>query len=317
MNRSILCRYGLTVLVTAMAVPALHAQHEPDASLVLRLAGIPAPVGFESDLADTLQSLLSGATRDRAGDVILVRGRGMPRRLVACPMDEPGWIVGGIRDDGYLTVRRLPGRASPFFDQQLEGQRITILGDTGPVPGVVGVRSIHLTRRRAADDPPFTFDDAYVDVGVRSADEARALGIRVTAPLVLERRPTRYGSDLVAAPAIGTRSACAALVHAADASPRGTVVIAFVVEQGLSARGLRTIGHEHGPFSETLLLDAGVVDQPVVSDSVRQPDATSGLGRLVRWRLRDRFDGWPVETIAMTDVGNLAARLRAWIGDRP
>jgi endoglucanase len=310
-------RYGLFALCMAMAVPALHAQQQADAPFVMRLAAIPAPVGYESTLADTIQALLPGATRDRAGNVILVLGHGTPRRMVACPMDEPGWSVGGIRDDGYLTVRRLPGRTPPLFDQQLEGQRITILGDDGPVPGVVGVRSIHLTRRRAATDPPFTFDDAYVDVGARSADEVRALGIRVTAPLVLDRRPIRYGADRAAAPAIGTRAACAALVSARDATPHGTVVLAFVVEQGLSARGLLTAGHALGPFSETLLVEAGAGDQPVASDSVRQPDAASGLGTLIRWRLRDRFDGWPVETISLADVGALETRLRAWIGGRP
>jgi hypothetical protein len=42
--------------------------------------------------------------------------------------------VGGrrVRDDGYLTVRRLPGRAPPLFDQQLEGNRVTLSGAEAP-----------------------------------------------------------------------------------------------------------------------------------------------------------------------------------------
>jgi endoglucanase len=283
------------------------------------LASVPAPIGHEQALADTLMAMLPGATRDRAGDVTLTLGRGTPRRLVACPMDEPGWIVGGIRDDGYLTVRRLPGRTPPLFDQHAEGQRIVLLGDKGPVPGVVGVRSVHLTRGRSSSDEPFTFDDAFVDVGAASADEVAALGIRVTTPFVLAKAPEAYGKDLLAAPSVGARAACAALVRAASARPRGTVVIAFVVEEGLSGRGLLTVGNEAGPFDETIVLDAGggTPGGAVAADSMRRPRHGEGLGKLTRWRLRDRFDGWPAETVSLEDVAVLEQRLRDWIGGKP
>ncbi|HET8632918.1 MAG TPA: hypothetical protein VFL88_02150, partial [Gemmatimonadales bacterium] len=140
----------LAVALTCAAGGSLAAQAASQGPPVRRLASVPAPIGHEQALADTLMAMLPGATRDRAGDVTLTLGRGTPRRLVACPMDEPGWIVGGIRDDGYLTVRRLPGRTPPLFDQHAEGQRIVLLGDKGPVPGVVGVRSVHLTRGRSS-----------------------------------------------------------------------------------------------------------------------------------------------------------------------
>jgi endoglucanase len=309
----------LAVALIGAAGGSLAAQAAPAGSLVQRLATIPAPIGHEQALADSLRAMLPGATLDRAGDVTLTLGRGTPRRLVACPMDEPGWIVGGIREDGYLTVRRLPGRAPPLFDQHAEGQRIVLMGDKGPVPGVVGVRSVHLTRGRSGTDQPFTFDDAFVDVGASSADEVAALGIRVTTPFVLAKAPQAYGKDLIAAPSAGSRAACAALVRAASAKPRGTVVVAFVVEQGLSGRGLLTVGNASGPFDETIVLDAGdgAPDAAVSADSLRRPRHGESLGKLTRWRLRDRFDGWPVETVSLDDVAMLEQRLRDWIGGKP
>jgi endoglucanase len=306
----------IAVALLCVAGGRVAAQAAPSDPLI-RLARIPAPIGHEQALADTLLSMLPGAVRDRAGNVLLTLGRGTPRRLVACPMDEPGWIVGGIRSDGYLTVRRLPGRTPPLFDQHAEGQRIVLMGDKGPVPGVVGVRSVHLTRGRSNSDEPFTFDDAFVDVGATSADEVAALGIRITTPFVLARTPQAYGKDLVAAPSVGGRAACAALVRAASAKPRGTVVIAFVVEQGLAARGLLTAGNVSGPFEETVVLDAGDAPRAVEADSMRRPRHGEALGKLTRWRLRDRFDGWPVETISLDDVAALETRLRDWIGGKP
>lgn len=302
-------------VVAALALAsgsAAHAQ-QPLAALASRLASVSAPVGFEAPMADTLARLLPGATRDRAGNVILRLGRGSPARLVACPMDEPGWVVGGVTSNGYLTLRRAPGRVPPLFDQQLEGHRVTVWGVRGAVPAVVAVRSVHLTRGRTTDDAPFTSDNAYVDVGATTEAEARALGIRETSPVLLAKRPHAYGDSLIAAPVMGRRTACAALVRAAATRPAGSLVVAFVVEQGLSARGLQTVVNTLGPFDETVLLDAGAADSAV---SVARDSTLGGRAgpRAERWRLRTRHGGTPVESVHLGDAFALERRLASWIG---
>lgn len=308
-------RLAPCLVTVLLAGGALRAQEPPSvAALTARLAAIPAPVGYETRLADTLLGLLPGARRDRAGSVVVALGSGVPRRLIACQLDEPGWVVGGIRPDGFLTVRRLPGRFPPLFDQQLEGQRVSLLSARGVVPGVVGVRSVHLTRGRTTPDIPFTADDAFIDVGARTAAEARALGLRETTPLVLAKRPHRYGDSLLAAPAAGRRAACAALAVAARAarSARGSVTVAFVVEQGLSARGLLTAINVEGPFDEIVLLDTGTGAGIAV-------DADSALGLAAgkpaaRWRLHVRHSGTPVETVHLGEVAALERRVTDWMG---
>jgi len=216
-------------------------------SLATRFAGMTAITGYEQAVTDSLLALLPGSTRDRAGNVTLSLGRGTPKRLVSCPLDEVGYAVGNITDDGYLTLRRVGGvpRANPLFDQQLEGHRVTLFGRRGPVPGVVAVRSTHLSRGRpAATEPPFTVDNAYVDVGASSRADALALGLSVLTPVSLTKQPQRYGARMLAAPAAGRRSACAALAAAALSRPRvrGTVVVAFTVQGSYAAKeGLNSV----------------------------------------------------------------------------
>ena len=299
---------GLAAL--AAAGPA-YAQ-EPLADLAGRLAGMSAPVGYEAAVADSIAALLPGAHRDRAGNVILSPPSGASRRLVVCPLDEPGWVVGGVREDGYLTVRRLPGRFPPLFDQHLEGHRVTLFGKRGPVPGVVAVRSVHLTRGRAVDEAPFTSDQAYIDVGARTGDEARALGVGITTPLTAAKRPHRYGASLLAAPVAGRRAACAALMRAALAQSRRTATVAFVVEQDLGARGLLTAVNQSGPFDEVLVLDGSGGQEAIMSaaDTVR----FGAIGQPVtRWTLRTRFAGTPVETVDFSDAAELERRLAGWL----
>jgi len=276
---------------TAVAVLTASLSAQTADSLAIRFSGMTAVTGYEQSMTDSLLALLPGSVRDRTGNVTVSLGRGAPKRLVYCNLDEIGYAAGNITDDGYITLRRVGGgaRLYPLFDQQLEGQRVTLFGRRGPVPGVVAVRSTHLTRGRpTGNEAPFTVDNAYVDVGAASRDEVLSLGISLLTPVALTKRPQRYGNGLLAAPNAGRRAACAALASAALARPRvrGTVVVAFTV-QSLYAdtAGLKTVVNLQGPFT-----DARMVTLP------------------------SKFPDTPVETVSLPDVAALMADVVKWIG---
>jgi putative aminopeptidase len=324
--RSALLLAGFLALPTPDA--AAQTANSDIAGITLRLSSWTGVTGYEQALGDSLLRLIPKAERDRIGNVRLRLGGGSAKRLLACSLDEPGYVVGGVRADGYLTLRRVPGQVSPLFDQQIEGQRITIQGIRGDLAGVVAVRSIHLTRGR--DDPsssPFSVDHAFVDVGASSALQVRSLGIKVLSPVTLTKRPHAYGDGLIAAPSAGRRAACAALLLAvrqsvvrAKALP--PVTVAFTVQQRLENRGLATIANAEGPFRETVIVDAapgrlGSVDVRGAPDSTMQADSTAlwrGLGAVRRWSIPVRYAGTPVETVSMADADSLTQALVRWIG---
>jgi putative aminopeptidase FrvX len=265
-------------------------------SLAVRFAGMTAITGYEQAMTDSLLTLLPGSTRDRGGNVTLTLGRGAPNRVVFCPLDEVGYVVGNITDDGYLTLRRVgaPLLPNPIFDQQLEGHQVTLFGRRGPVPGVVGVRSTHLTRGRpAATDQPFTADDAVVDVGASSRDEVLRLGIALLTPVALTKRPHLYGRRLVAAPAAGRRVACAALASAVLSKPRvqGTVLVAFVVQTAYLRTPMGNLGGLHGPID-------------IVTESTMPLFASVPV----------KFEDTAVETVDLADADALVKSLTQWFG---
>jgi len=283
----------LVLLLSASPTVRLSAQGDVE-RLALRFASMTAVTGLEQAMADSLRALFPGSVRDRAGNVTLTLGQGSPKRLCTCPLDEVGYVVGNILPDGFLLLRRVGGgarTASPLYDQQLEGHRVTVFGVRGAVPGVVGVKSTHLTRGRGgpgggAADPVFTVDNAYVDLGATSAAEVQGLGIRVLAPVSLAKRPQLYGERLLAAPAAGRRAACAALAAAVQSKPnmRGTVVVAFTV-QGLYAydAGLASVKALQGPFEDikTAALPARNADTAV--ETVALADADRLVREIVQW----------------------------------
>lgn len=271
-------------VILFLAIPATLPSQSLE-SLTLRFAAFTTVSGYEQAVTDSLLTLFPGAARDRLGDVSITVGSGSPKRLVSCPLDEAGYVVGGITSEGYLTLRREGRIASPLFEQQLEGHRVTVFGASGPIPGVGGVRSVHLTRGRVPNEAPFTVDDAYVDIGAASAADAAALGVRVLSPVALARRPHRYGDGL-AAPAAGRHAACAALAAALLSHPKisGSVIVSFTVQSLQSGDpGLSAVIAHKGPFADTLTATLPVKYRDTMVETVMMADVQALEQRLAQW----------------------------------
>ena len=311
------------VAARGQAAPALD-------SLVVRLANRSAVTGLEDAMAESIAAALPGATIDRAGNVLVVRGSGDPVRVALCPMDEMGYVVGGITPEGYLTLRRA-GTAfvGPLYDQYLEGQRVMVFGRRGPVHGVVGVRSIHLTRGRpTGPEEPFNLDNAYVDVGATSAEGAEALGIGLLSPVTREKQPHRYGAGLVAAPDASARAACAALMEAVLRLPAGgacgTRIAAFTRRRNLRWDGASYVVIDRAPgaaASDVVVLgETGAADSlgtGAVTEARDSIPAAQGFQSVTAWSLPTRYVRTPVETVSLKDVAALAAKLETFLGGRP
>lgn len=253
-------------------------------SLTLRFAAFTTVSGYERSVGDSLMALLPGATRDRLGTVSVTLGSGSPQRVVACPLDEAGFAVGGISPDGLLTLHRDGRATTPLFDQQLEGQRVIVFGTAGPLPGVVGVRSVHLTRGRPAADAPFTADDAWVDIGATSASDVTALGVRMLSPVALAKKPLRYGDglDRLAAPAVGRHAACAALAAALLSHPRvaGRVTARFLAQ---TLQGYQGSAARRGGAADTLIATLPVRYRDTAAETVMMSDVRALEQRLIGW----------------------------------
>lgn len=261
-------------LLLVLPLPAATLGEETEAFLK-----VIAVAGREEPPVDFIQGRLAGlpTMRDSLGNLVLTVGSGEPRRLVTCAMGEPGFIVSGIREDGYLRV--VPAGAwltGPLWTQAHQGQTVVIGGSQGWRPGAVALPSVHLQQGAGpAGDKPFSVEDLYIDVGAENASEVAELGIRLMDPVALIRRPVRLAGGLVAAPSAAQKGSCVALVDAArryrPAPGSGTVVFAWTVFDRLNAAGLIHLLREKGPFQEALLLFAPVFGWEDVQDGLPVP----------------------------------------------
>src|SRR2546428_1877916 len=282
-------RTAAVLMLVLSAGPAVHLSAQGDLDrLAMRFASMTAVTGLEQAMVDSLRALFPGSTRDQSGNLTLTLGQGSPKRLCTCPLDEVGYVVGNILPDGFLLLRRVGGggrTAPPLLDQELEGHRVTVFGTRSAVPGVVAVKSTHLTRGRVATgDPVFAVDNAYVDVGASSAADVQGLGIAVLAPVSLAKRPQLYGERLLAAPAAGRRAACAAPAAAGQAKPqvKGNVGVRLPVPSLYAGNaGLASVKALLGPFDDikTAALPSRYADTAVEAGG---PAAPGKAGREIK-----------------------------------
>src|SRR5437667_12138420 len=88
------------IVLLLLVYPSTRLSAQSVDALAVRFAAMTAVTGLEQAMTDTLLTLLSGSIRDRAGNVTLRLGSGTPRRLVACALDEVGYVGGNITPDG-------------------------------------------------------------------------------------------------------------------------------------------------------------------------------------------------------------------------
>jgi putative aminopeptidase FrvX len=267
--------------------PAMGGSLEDD---LKDFVATPAISGYESQLAEKIRANLTGfhPTVDNLGNVIVTIGNGSPHRLIVTPIDEPGFVTSGITDDGYLRVQRLPQNGlPPIFNELYGAQPVKVETTTGKwIDGVVAGLSVHLQPGR--QNPPRLTDleNIYVDIGATSAAEARKAGVDNLSPIALNRRLFDLANKKMAGASIGDRFGAAALINVLrqfDAAKlKGTLTIAFVVQQWTGARGLQRV-LTTSQFDEMLyvgrLLPGGQI--PGVENVHRAPRREPGSGVLI------------------------------------
>ena len=147
--------------------------YEADLSLLERLSNAHGPTGFEGPVRAIVREELSGIAdsleTDGVGSLIArIDGTSAsPRIMFAAHMDELGLLVRRITAEGYLKFQPLGG----WLDQALINQRWVVLTRNGPVPGLTGIKTVHVM---SPDDRGKVFkrDEMFIDVGATSREDA-------------------------------------------------------------------------------------------------------------------------------------------------
>ncbi len=174
------------------------------------LTALHAPSGAEQPviarLRDLFTPLVDSVTVDHMGNLTATREglQGGPHVVVSAHADEIGAMVASIEPEGFLRLLPLGG----VQPRLLEGRAVWVGGQAG----VIGARSGHLTPG-SEHGHGSSMADLYVDLGVDSAAEVEALGVRVGDPIVVISELRNLAGTRVAGKGIDNRASCVILLH--------------------------------------------------------------------------------------------------------
>ena len=175
MNRS----WMFVLAASFLAAPASSQTLDASAELMRTLTEAPGPSAFEESVREIVvqefEDLGADIRFDGLGSVLATvpGGAGGPVVMVTAHLDEVGLMVQYITPDGFIRVKALGG----WLRQALPDQRWTILGSDGPVMGISGIRTVHVTPA-AQRERVWALEEIFLDVGATSRDEVEAMGVR-------------------------------------------------------------------------------------------------------------------------------------------
>ncbi len=143
-----------------------------------------SPSGFEKDAAeiwkDRAKRFSDKVKTDRHGNSIaILNEEGKPRVMFAGHIDEIGFMVKYIDDQGFLYFAPIGG-----IDLQIpQGQRVWIKTRRGKIPGVIGKKPIHLLEDEERRKVP-KIEELWIDIGAKDKKEAEEL-VSYGDPIVL------------------------------------------------------------------------------------------------------------------------------------
>jgi len=133
--------------------------------LLRELCEVPGPPGREERVRELvireLEPVVDDILVDAMGNVIARRaGRGGPKLMITAHMDEIGFMITHIDDNGFIRFIPLGG----FDAKTLVAQSVVVHG-RNDIPGVLGTKPVHILSEEEKKAAP-KIEDFFIDVGL-------------------------------------------------------------------------------------------------------------------------------------------------------
>ena len=231
------------ISLSANAAVAQDAERLRETEAVLKtLVESYGVSGSEAPVREAVRRLLPTWARpevDSAGNLWVTVGRGEPIVVLVAHLDEVGFEVTAVGEDGLLEVRSRGG----IFPALWAGRPALVHGGLAPVPGV-----FHPLDSAAAASGGA--ESLHVDVGMSSRGQVEALGIRIGHTVTSPKEYVRLAGHRATARSFDDRVGSAAQVMALRRLDRGklrhTVIFLWSVREEIGLEGARAAARALG-----------------------------------------------------------------------
>ena len=175
--------------------------------LLQKLTDLNGTSGYEEEVSnfitDTLTQNRISYHKDRLGNIIVRTGENPNRIALFAHMDEVGFGVRGIREDGMLQFAPIGG----VTDAILFSSCVEI--GSKRIPGVIGNIPKHLQEKKTDTDPKIP--DMTIDIGATSYEDAVST-VHIGDPIYWKSEFVTFGDGLIKAKALDDRVGVAVIL---------------------------------------------------------------------------------------------------------
>lgn len=207
---------------------------------------------------------------DHMGNLIAVKRprNGFPLKvMLAAHMDEVGLMIVHIGNDGLLKFRAVGG-----IDPRILLSKVVRVGDAG-VPGVIGVKPIHLLKQEERERV-LRMEDLAIDIGATNENQAKE-AVKLGDYAVFATAFGQVGS-LWKGKAFDDRAGCAVLIELLKATYPFELYGVFTVQEEIGLRGARVAAYDINPDVAFAL--EGTIADDLPKDKDTSPTTEVGKG---------------------------------------
>ena len=199
--------------------------------LVKELCNICAPSGFEDEVRTFLRERATADEiyTDTIGNLICHKKGNGRKIMVSAHMDEVGFIITEITDDGFLKFDELGSIETAV----MYGKKVLI--GKNRIPGIIGAKAIHLQRRDDVLNPP-KIKDLCIDIGAKDKESAKKL-VEIGDYASFDGEYTEFGENLVKSKALDDRVGCAILLELMKEEYDNDIYFVFTAQEEVGLRG--------------------------------------------------------------------------------
>lgn len=203
--------------------------------LLKKLCLINGVSGDECDVREFIISQVENLCEyriDNLGNLICFKkGRKAPDKkiMIAAHMDEVGFIVTSIRDDGTLTFGAVGG-----IEPVVAVGRQVIVGKNN-LSGVIGSTAVHNLSAEQRDKAP-KMDSLYIDIGASDKADAEKY-VRPGDCVYFDSQFVEFGENCIKAKAIDDRAGCAIMIRLMQQELEYDTYFVFNVQEEIGLRG--------------------------------------------------------------------------------
>ncbi len=205
---------------------------------LMELMMVPGLSGHEDLIRAEIRKKLKAedikCESDRLGNLISTfTGDAGPSVMVFAHMDQLGFVVRKINDDGIINVVRMGG----VPERALLSQAVLLYSKQKPyLEGIIYNKSHHITEPDEKYLVPKA-SEISIDTGLKSKLEVEKHGIRIGSPVVYKPQSFEMKNDCIAGTSVDDRAGCAVLLelarHLKKRKGGPTVHVVFSVQKNL------------------------------------------------------------------------------------